>query len=185
MFTHSRDGRQPAPEGLFAPPRQMLADGEDPDGGADALVWHRGTTTARSRLRSGVERVTHHDVASCQLQARTLEVAPEELKITTPRTGDRPRAGGRWDRAVVHGGGAAASGVQWQCWRRDGEGREGGSWPSGWHSRPGCRVQSLPSRPGNRTQRALPCRQGNGDRMLPVRPGNRWHRCYPADATAR
>jgi hypothetical protein len=104
MFTHSRDGRQPAPEGLFAPTRQMLADGEYPDGGADALVRHHGTTTARSRLRSGVERVTHHDVASCQLQARTLEVAPEELKITPPRTGDRPRAGGRWDRAVAHGG---------------------------------------------------------------------------------
>ena len=88
MFTHSRDGRQPAPEGLFAPTRPMLAAGEDRDGGADVLVRRHSTMTTRSRLQSGVDRVTHHDVASRQHQARSQEVGPEELMITTLRTGD-------------------------------------------------------------------------------------------------
>jgi hypothetical protein len=34
MFTHSRDGRQPAPEGPFARTRPILVDGDDRDGGA-------------------------------------------------------------------------------------------------------------------------------------------------------
>jgi hypothetical protein len=64
MLTHSRDGRQPAPEGPFARTRPILVDGDDHDGGADVLVRRHNPTTTRPRRRGGDDRVTHHHVAS-------------------------------------------------------------------------------------------------------------------------
>jgi hypothetical protein len=53
MFTHSRDGRQPAPEGTFARTHPILVDGDDRDGGADVLVRRHNPTTTRPRRRGG------------------------------------------------------------------------------------------------------------------------------------
>jgi len=62
MFTHSGDGRQPAPEGPFARTRPILVDGDDRDGGADVLVRRHNPTTTRPRRRGGDDRVTHPKV---------------------------------------------------------------------------------------------------------------------------
>lgn len=80
------------------------------------------------------------------------------------RATDPKAAGGGIGLSWSWGGGVAAGRANQQYRRRCGEGRGDGRpaagkcWPSGSHSRPGWRVRSLPSQPGNRMQLKLPCR---------------------------
>jgi hypothetical protein len=157
----------------------------DCDGRVCLLTCSHTAVTDDNPRRKGS---SHLDVASCQLQARSLEVAPAELKITTPRTGDRPKGGGRCDRAVVHGGGAVASGTERGVRVAAGRlvGTPGRVAVSSRYP-PGRVIGRRPHYPADRVTgtACYPCSRvtsGIGVTLQTPQPGNHVGWCYPARA---